>query len=119
MGDSQGPMTSNSGFPCPYLKGSVELTPEREMHIAEHHPDLLPEHRQAMIDTLAKPDEVRKSSRFGNARLFSRWFTDVKRGKHVVVVIVTEERIKKRHWIVTAYVARKLTEGDIEWKKKS
>ena len=32
-------------FPCPYLKGEVELTDERERHIAERHPELLPEHR--------------------------------------------------------------------------
>ena len=33
-----------SRFPCPYLKGNVELTEERERHIAERHPDLLPEY---------------------------------------------------------------------------
>ena len=39
-------------FPCPYLKAEVELTDEREQHIAERHPDLLPEHRQRIADTL-------------------------------------------------------------------
>ena len=34
-----------ASFPCPYLGGDVELTDERERHIAERHPDLLPEHR--------------------------------------------------------------------------
>jgi len=32
-------------FSCPYLSGEVELRDERERHIAENHPDLLPEHR--------------------------------------------------------------------------
>lgn len=27
-----------SVFPCPYLKGAVELTKERERHITERHP---------------------------------------------------------------------------------
>ena len=61
-----------SRFPCPYLKGEVELTEERERHIAERHPDLLPEHRARLAETLRDPDQVRKSIRFGSAKLFSR-----------------------------------------------
>jgi hypothetical protein len=79
-----------SRHPCPYLKGEVELTDEREHHIAERHPDLLPEHRDRIADTLAEPDQVRSSARFGSAKLFSRWYYDVRRGKHVVVVVVSE-----------------------------
>jgi hypothetical protein len=45
-------------FPCLYLKGDVELTVERERHIAE-----------------------------------------------------------RRHWIVTAYFARRLAEGETEWQR--
>lgn len=77
-------------FPCPYLDVDVELTTEREQHIAERHPELLPEHRQRIGDTLASPDEVRFSRRFAEARLFSRWFEDVRGGKFVVVVVVSE-----------------------------
>jgi hypothetical protein len=42
-----------SWFPCPYLSAEVELTEERERHIAERHPDLLPEHRDHLRETLA------------------------------------------------------------------
>lgn len=59
-------------FPCPFLQGDVELTDERENHIGEHHPELLPERRDFIGKVLADPDQVRRSSRFGNARLFSR-----------------------------------------------
>jgi hypothetical protein len=59
-------------YRCPYLKGEVELTDERERHIAERHPDLLPEHRPRIAETLAQPDQIRRSARFGTARLFSR-----------------------------------------------
>lgn len=104
-------------FPCPYLHGEVELTDERERHIAENHPDLLPEYRGRIADTLADPDEVRRSLRFGNARLFSRWFDTVRSGKHVVVVVVTDSGAMGRHWIVTAYMARRLAEGEVEWKR--
>jgi len=55
-------------FPCPYLSGAVELTEEREKHIGERHPDLLPKFRDRIRATLADPDEVRRSARSANAR---------------------------------------------------
>jgi len=106
-----------SRFRCPYLKGEVELTEERERHIAERHPDLLPEHRERVAETLAAPDQVRRSVRFGSAKLFSRWYTDVQRSKHVVVVVVSELRATERHWIITAYLTRRLAEGEVEWRR--
>ena len=42
-------------FPCPYFKAEVELTDERECHIGERHPDLLPQHRQRVAEVLADP----------------------------------------------------------------
>lgn len=105
-----------TNWPCPYLKGDVELTEERERHIAIRHPDLLPEHKERMAETLADPDEIRHSRCFGAARLFSRRFEDVKGGKFVVVVVVSENQ-RDRHWIITAYLARKLAKGEVEWTK--
>ena len=106
-----------SQFPCPYLQGEVELTEERERHIAERHPDLLPEHREKIADTLADPDQIRRGVQFGNAKLFSRWYTDLRQGKHVVVVVVSESEPRERYWIITAYMARKLAEGDVVWRR--
>lgn len=104
-------------FACPYLQGEVELTDERERHISEQHPDLLPQYRERLIETLAYPDEVRISSRFGHARLFSRWYENLRQGKRVVVVVVSALVIEERHWIITAYLARKLSGGQLEWKR--
>jgi hypothetical protein len=67
-------------FRCPYLNGDVELTDEREHHIMERHPDLFPEHHDKVRVTIEDPDEVRRSQRFGQARLFSRWFGDLREG---------------------------------------
>jgi hypothetical protein len=106
-----------SRFSCPYLQGEVELTEERERHIAERHPELLPEHRERIAETLAAPDQVRQSVRFGSAKLFSRWYTDLREGKHVVVVVVSERKPHERHWIITAYLARHLAQGDIAWER--
>jgi hypothetical protein len=106
-----------SRFPCPCLEGEVDLTEERERHITERHPDLLPEHRQRIAETLAAPDQVRKSVRFGSAKLFSRWYTDLRQGKYIVVVVVSEREPSERHWIITAYIARRLAQGETEWER--
>jgi hypothetical protein len=103
-------------FPCPYLGADVELTPEREQHIAERHPDLLPEYRDRIPATLTEPDQIRRSKRFGSARLFSRWYDDVRDGKYVVVVVVSAEDAA-RHWIITAYIARELAAGEVQWAR--
>jgi hypothetical protein len=102
---------------CPFFCGEVELTEERERHIAEHHPDLIPEHRSKIETTLADPDQVRRSSRFREAKLFSRLYTDLRGGKHVVVVVVSDEAPPRRRWVITAYMTRRLAEGEVEWKR--
>jgi hypothetical protein len=91
----------------------VELGSEREKHIQERHPGLLPKHRDRMAETLANPDQVRASTRLASARLFSRWFDTI--GKHVVVVGIGEA--SGRHWVVTAYPTKKLAPGVVEWKR--
>jgi hypothetical protein len=63
---------------------------------------------------LADPDPVRLSKRFSSAKLFSRWYGDLKGGKHVVVVVVSAD---SRHWIITAYIARELAAGEVEWAR--
>lgn len=74
-------------FVCPYLRGEVELSDDREVHIARNHPDLLPEYMGCLEQTLADPDQVRRSARMSTARLFCRWFDDLRGGKYVVVIV--------------------------------
>jgi len=104
-------------FRCPYLKSDVELTLERERHIAGRHPDLLPEYKACISETLLDPDAVRQSPRVMDARMFSKWYNDVKGGKHVVVVVMSGAGAAGRSWIMTAYLARRLAGGEAEWKK--
>jgi len=104
-------------FPCPKLGGEVEFTAEREAHIRDRHPDLLPDHREKIAETLADPDFIRRSIRMATARLFSKWYNDLRNGRHVVVVVVSEGGATARHWIITAYIARSLGEGEVEWQR--
>ena len=53
----------------------------------------------------------------GNAKLFTKWFADLRGGKYVVAVVVTDPGGETPPWIITAYIARKLKEGEIEWQK--
>ena len=106
-----------SYFPCPYLGDDVELTQERELHISGQHPDLLPEYREQIEETLVVPDRIARSSRVENAYLFSRWYNNVRGGKFVVVVVLAEQGQRARRWIVTAYLARKLVGGEIVWAR--
>jgi hypothetical protein len=106
-----------SQFPCPYLGGIVELGEEREHHIAERHPDLLPAYRNLLATTLADPDQVRLNSRVKSAKILSRWYSEIAGGKHLVIVVVTEPKHPARRWIVTAYLARRLAEAIIEWTR--
>ena len=104
-------------YSCPYFGAEVELTSERADHIERHHPDLLPEHAEALASTLADPDEVRSDERFPGTLAFSRWHGNVKRGKYIVVVVVSDA-MPVRHWVVTAFIARRLSsKGEVEWKR--
>jgi hypothetical protein len=101
---------------CPYLSTEVELTAERERRIAAQHPDLLPDHLGRVADALADPGQVRRSTRSSNARLFTRWFPDLRGGKFVVVVVIVDPP-PRRSWVVTAYMVRRLAGGAIEWQR--
>jgi hypothetical protein len=87
-------------LPCPYLATDVELSEERERHIGRHHPDLLPAHRDRIVETITDPDSVRRSARVGNTRLFAKWFDDLQGGRYVIAVVVGESGQKNRPWII-------------------
>jgi len=111
------PAPAPNRFQCPWLGKEVELTAERELHIADRHPDLLPRHRIELVEVLADPDVVRRSVRATSILLFSRWYTDVDQGRHVVVVVVDESRAPARSWIVTAYTALRIGDGEVLWQR--
>ncbi|MFM2428926.1 MAG: hypothetical protein RLZZ511_139 [Cyanobacteriota bacterium] len=106
-------------FACPYLQTTVELTHEREQHILDRHPDLPDSYLSLIEQTLLNPDEVRCDQRFEETWLFSRWFSDIRRGRFLVVAVVSDHQgeatLDDRHWIVTAYLSNRVTQGDVVW----
>ena len=103
-------------FPCPYLDAEIELTQEREQHIIETHPGILPEYAQQLAETLINPDLVRRSNHDATALLFSKWFSTIRTGRFLVVVVVSQTDTN-RYWIITTYTARKITGGTVIWTK--
>jgi hypothetical protein len=70
-----------------------------------------------IADTLSDPDEVRCDVRFENTLLFSRWFPILRKGSFAVVAVVTDTFPQERHWIVTAYISKKITQGETIWTR--
>ena len=61
-----------------------------------------------LSEVLERPERIRASVRFENARLFSSFYPNLFGGKHIVIVVVTDPT-EERHWIITAYLTRRLT----------
>jgi hypothetical protein len=107
-----------SYFPCPWLGGEVEFTDERERDIPGGHPDLVPEHRDKLAEVLRDPDTIRRSARAASAHVFSRWYTALRQGRHVAVIVISDAALPARPWIITAYMTRRLAPGGIEWERR-
>lgn len=103
-------------FECPYLGSTVELSQERIDHIQRRHGHTWPELEAEIQMTLAEPELVRRSGRDPQTRLFSRYFDTIRTGRYMVVVTVSEHE-PPRHWIVTAYTARRISGGTQEWSQ--
>ena len=102
---------------CPYLGAEVELTEERQAHIAGSHPELVPALLDCLRAAVESPDAVRRSQRSERALLFSRWYDDLGRGKYVVVVVMRDSEPATRNWVVTAYLTNRLAGGPYAWQK--
>ncbi|TRT86816.1 MAG: hypothetical protein EWV63_09850 [Microcystis aeruginosa Ma_OC_H_19870700_S124] len=97
-------------FFCSYLEVEVELTDEREQHIIVRHPGTLPDYEEQLAQTLADPDLIRSSDHDEKALLFSKWFSTIRTGRFLIVVVVSQSNLS-RHWIVTS-LCRSRVGGD-------
>lgn len=95
----------------------VELSDERLDHIRQKHPKVFGEGMERLSSVLDSPGQVRRDPRYPTTRLFSRWFEDAESGKFMVVTVVSDPPPNERHWIVTAYITRRLARGPFEWQR--
>ena len=90
---------------CPVLVPPfVEITDERLAHITKRHPDLLPAHKDELIETIRSPDAVLPNRYRREKVTLYKWFPNVRGGKFLVVQVVTESGTEERVWVVTAYL---------------
>lgn len=102
--------------PCPYLGAAVELTDERESHIAVRHRELLIRDLEPIRLALGDPDWVRREPLVPNVWLFTRWYHRGAKGMFVVVVVAHPGR-GIVPWVITAFPARRPSRGGIEWER--
>lgn len=106
-------------FACPYLGGLVELTEERERHIAARHRELAARLGEWLAATVAAPERVGRDPLKAGQLAFLRQFSDFSGGRMLLVVVVTSpdaaNPARLRHWIVTAYPVRDVGNWSIEW----
>jgi hypothetical protein len=95
----------------------VELTDEREGHIREKHADVLEGGFDLLALVLAEPDLVRRDAQAPNTLKFSRWYDGDDRGRYAVVIVVRDQGTATRNWVVTAFSARRIPEGDVIWRR--
>jgi hypothetical protein len=100
---------------CPFLDKEILIPDERISHVVQDHGELLPEHWNLIEEVVRDPEKIRTSSRDTNILLFSRYYSWLLRGKFVVVGIVIHP---ERCWMITAFIARRLSGGTLLWKKE-
>jgi hypothetical protein len=88
----------------------IVLTEERWNHIVFRHPKMAKNYEK-LEKTLAEPSVIVESRLNKSVRLYHRRFSALK-GYVVVVVNIT------RKFVITAYIALKVKQGNIVWQKK-
>lgn len=89
------------------------MTEERKNHIFEFHPDIKL-HFSKITEVLENPNEIRKSKHDPEVLLFYRYFSNIKEGKYLTVVV----KINKRSFILTCYLTDKILTGERIYGKK-
>lgn len=97
----------SDSFPCPYFNAPVILSGARAQHIIETHPGTWPDYREEIQATLANPEFIWESQQDPDATLLARWFSHIRTGRYIVIVVISPP-LQKQHWIITAYTARKI-----------
>ncbi len=89
---------------------------ERQRHVAERHPEMS-EQSGLIWDTLAAPDEVRRSTNDPETVvLYYRWFDNTPVGPRYVRVIV--KLLDHDAFVLTAHVTDDIRRGELVWARE-
>ena len=105
-------------FICPHLGAPVELTRERERHIMQEHPEILPGRIDLVAQSLADPAEIRLDPKYSATRKFIRRCDEPFEGRYLVVLVVSRNGRQGRHWIATTFLSSRRPKGEVEWKSR-
>jgi hypothetical protein len=89
------------------LKRRVVLHNHAWAHIVKGHPEVGP-HRAAVEGAISSPTEIRYSTSDADCRLYAGPVA----GRRVIIVVVADV---VRGIVKTAYLARRLSRGVVEW----
>jgi hypothetical protein len=93
-----------------YRNEEIDLSDEVYRVILDKHPESK-QFISRISQTLAVPDQVRKSVTDSRVRLYYRFYDDVLNGKFVTVVVKRADR----SFISTIYATDKIKEGELLW----
>jgi len=99
-------------FFCLFLNTEGELTDEREEHIRTYHFEVAP-FLKRIGSILTDPEEVRQSVYDAEVILFYKFFSDVRSGNFLVVVV----KKNVRSFILTYSMTTKIRGGTQLWKR--
>ncbi|MEE8167289.1 MAG: hypothetical protein V3T58_00250 [Candidatus Hydrothermarchaeales archaeon] len=94
------------------LGRDIRLTEERWSYIIRHHPEMTNLKRE-FRSTVSEPDLVVRSVYNPEVVLYYRYFKIIFDGKYLVGVI----KLSTDSFVLTGYVADRIKEGEVLWKK--
>lgn len=87
----------------------IRLTEERWQHMIERHPEIK-NHLSKIQTTIQNPDVIIANHYNRNERYYHKYFKSLKN----YLIVIIEYR---KHFIITAFIARKIKKGEILWKR--
>ncbi|MBI2658554.1 hypothetical protein HYX05_00430 [Candidatus Woesearchaeota archaeon] len=89
----------------------IKFADKQWNHIIKEHPEVEP-YKNRILDILKEPDLVKRSKRDEDTFLYYRFYKDVYKGKYLLVIARTRDRL-----LLTCYITDRVKEGDLIWKK--
>lgn len=90
----------------------IRFTRERWDYIVSKRP-IMGKFREQLIDTIKKPEFIKKSVYDSEVVLYYKHFKDILGGKYMVVAL----RINIDRFVLTGYISDRIKKGEVIWEK--